>query len=310
MKVRNVFPILSFILLSLSVIITGCKQKDLDIFHEALTKASMIEQGNIVMEIDANIQFDHTLLTEKEVIEIAQYEHIQTKINVQIKDKRQTAIEMILFFGATSLQTEIFLLEKDVYIKLPIVNLYIVLEQADYLQDIISGINLQEELLYLMGTSKDDLVKYWFSLMEGDIDESGKKNILTPIGTREVLYINQTVQQEKLMVAMEFLRNRSPVLDEFLSAHHAEFSFYTKAKVETYITKDHQVYKQVLNISGLHADENVSDYIFYPIKEYSITITLDYSQLGDSQTMELPNITQENTVTREEFYRILNQLLP
>jgi len=310
MKTHMVIPILSLIVLFISTMFTGCKQKNLDILHEALTNASTTKQGNIFIEIDASIQFDPALLTDKEQIEIAQYEHVQTKIDLHLLDKEQTVIDMIIHFGVTSLQTEIFMLEKVTYIKMPIVNLYIVLQHADFLQDVIKGVNLQEELLYSMDTNKDELAKYWFSLMQGDIDESGQKSILTPLGTQDVLYVNQLVEKEKLYAAMDFLRSRSPILNEFLSMHQAEFSFNTEAKVETYIDKNHEIYKQVLNIAGLHSDEKVKEYTFYPIKEYNITVTMDYSQLGDKQTIKLPDITQDNTVTSEIFNRILNQLLP
>ena len=313
------FMITIFALL-LAVSLAGCSFDSLGDYKKAAEKTEQIKKGQMSGEFTLVTDFNTDGMTEDEIKEMNYFKNMKGSFSAVYDDDAGKGIfRNYLNFGGLGFDFDLFMNEKEVFMKLPVLGKYMRLDemQAPMIKEQGTG---EPELI--SRETQDELNAKWLGLLTKEDVFKGKDIVLTtPDGEVKTKEYTIKLNDEQIKsLAADSLDIVSK--DEKLKENYEK---YIKKNVEP--LKDTSFEKLVLDI-----EENIKDYIvesfnytaYVDIDGYIVNEVVEFAMkvegagaasmkgfnyklelknwdINKEQEFDFPVLTEENTVNMDQM---------
>jgi hypothetical protein len=298
--------------------LSGCKIGEKDLYREALSNTSMMDQGIIKTDVSLQIDFAETDLKEQDIYELSKYKKFKVKSLLNFDQDNDYKHEIILLIAGSGWVNEVLKDEKDIWFKPPILNGYMNLRSSDYLNKLIPGVMLQDSLIQLFSQERDVITNAWLSLFATDEVTHKKARLMTLWGEEKVTHYTQSVPQAMIIKIISDALKNIDLWDQVEMGFLNYLDFELTTQVDTYINKEGILIKQEIHIAGkrktystkLNTVEaftlNEKEWRFYPIESFIMTVDIDFRELGKPQQVKVPEEVYDSIINEAMFYRLIN----
>lgn len=305
------------------IFLSGCKANETEKYKEILTKTSEINQGGIVTNSTISIKFDESGFSEKDYQNVSQYKQIDIKSILKFDKEDNYENELSIVFGGTGLRSVIYKNDKNIWITPPILNGFINISKADFLNNLLPELNIQANMIRICSLSSDTILYEWLTLIEDSPVKISKKSILMSAGEKKVKLYTQTLSQQSLLNRINSYIKNLDLNDMNIIINELYFDFDIDAQVNTYVNKNNEIIKQEFAIEGKSKNTNEEGkdkslsfmsanqkWNLYPIQSFQVIVDIDFSEFGQLEDIKMPIITEENTINEEMLIRVLENIAP
>ncbi len=312
----------AIICLIVGLMATGCQSKGLLSYQEAVETTGSIETGEVLIEVDVRSEFNKMGLSIEEEKDLSVYENIKTKIRSKYDDRKNLMETNIYYiFGAMGIDASIFLLENELYLQIPIINMYMKISEDEL--DQMESQAREEEAAEIQALDFTVLMESWLSVFREDNVVVGQNTyVMTDEGqiktTTYSFHLDEGQLerlQDELMSYLDkeaFNEMVKDYIGDFGSNDEEVFDFnveelldsikLTHLEGQAHVDYDNRLIKQSFILYGEGNDPVPGN-----IETFEIELTMTYTNLGDEITFNIPEFTEDNLLDQEELNQIFNQ---
>lgn len=286
----------------------------------AVDQNNKVEHGEINTEIDLTVDFESDKLTSEEQVKNEVFKHMILTSTYR-SDSTNSENKLTLLFGATALQIMIFKMQGKTFIKIPIYNQYLDLNDTNiYTQFIHNKISQNEFAEFIRFIADGHLNEKLFldtSVFNNSQITRTKENIMTKSGNIKVLCYKQTLDRLQLQDLLEAFCNNNKFLQNFYVKNMDVSDWELNTEVSTWLSQQGKLVRQDIIIIGKKQNNDISTISvidnelmidILPITYFEMKISIDYMNNGIEQIVTVPSLTEENTLNAEEAKKILKDL--
>lgn len=297
--------------------ITGCQSKGLLTYQEALETTNNIDKGEIKIEVDTHFNFDKTGLTFEEEKALSDFEEMSGILTSKY-DIEQELMETNIYYiqGGMGIDFSLFLKDQQLILQLPIINLFMILNEEDMI-----NVSMEEEAISSEGLviDFDQVMADWISVFrEDDVVVGNNTYIMTNEGQLKTTKysFNLDSQQLKMLEEQLFAQIDIDELNKLVNQQVNNYNDYESEVIinieellekivlnsiegEAYVDFDNRLIRQNFVLKGEGIDVQPGD-----LDTFEINLSMTYTNLGEEQLFEFPTLTDENIVDQEKLEEI------
>lgn len=296
------------------IILTGCSSSDLEDYQQALLETESYTSGITRSEMSVDIEFNEIGLEFNEIRDLSYFETIEiattTKYNYE-DDRRTALIDAYLNFGGMGFDMIYYMNDKEMLVKLPIIDKYINVGYGTVSEDKINGDERQS-----MAIKK--VIDEWNNVLnEEDVFSGNKAYIMTDKGqiktTTYQVHINNE-QFEILKSALLTIIADEEIVEAFLSdsegmidysVTNEEIQEMMKEIVEAmslenfegqaFVDFDGRLVKQIFTADLVNEEAQAGE-----VKALHFTYETGFDQLGEVAPIVIPTIDPSEMLEMDE----------
>lgn len=311
-NIKSIFSILIITILIISI--TGCQSKGLLSYQEALETTNSIDKGEIKIEVDTKFNFDKTGLTFEEEKVLSDFEKMSGIITSKF-DITQELMETNIYYiqGGMGIDFSLFLRDKQLILQLPIINMFMILQEDDKMNMENSEESINNEGFTI---DIDKIMDDWISVFKEEDVVVGKNTyMLTNEGQLKTTKYSFNLDSDQLktlenqllsQIDMEKLNNLIISQINEYNDSDEEMTFNIEEKLDklklssiegqAFVDFDQRLIRQNFLLKGEGINVKPGD-----LETFEIELSMTYSNLGEEQAFDFPTLSEENIVDQDKL---------
>lgn len=313
------------LMMTLVLLLVGCQAKGLLSYQKAVQTTDAIKTGELQIDVDVRTEFNKMGLSIAEEKDLSTFEEMKTKINIKFDDNRNLMETNIYYIiGAMGIDSSIFLIDNELMIQLPIINMYMKLNEEDLKE--FEEKQEEDDFLDMSIIDFTKLLESWLSVFREDNVVVGKN---TYVNTDEGQIKTTTYSfhldedqlsrlEENLLAQLDVEAVNKMITDngiafvdeDELEAGEVTFNVeealdsihLTHLEGEAYVDYDNRLIRQTFILYGEGTDPVPGN-----LQTFEIEMTMTYSNLGEEIQFDIPEFNEDNMINQDQLNEIFDQ---
>jgi hypothetical protein len=317
---------------------TGCQTKGLLSYQNAARTTQAIEKGEVLVEVNLMNTFDKTGLAFEVEKELSDYERISTKVISKYDNTENEQMETNIYFisGGMGIDASLFSMDEQLILQLPIINMYMVLNEGSKEQFLKADEELEStdlevaaetmiaetpEAEVIINIDVEALLNIWLNILNEENIVVGNNTYVNTkegqIKTTEYSFHISENQIQELMKALineidfekinKFIQQQTKAFDDTKIFVDIESLLnmikLTRLEGKAFVDFDNRLIRQEFVLYGEGNTVEPGD-----LETFQIEFNIEYTNLGKEQQFDFPTLTEENVVNQEQLEEIFDML--